>query len=1276
MQNLLLAVRKTTSVVRILATSALIIVSIPAAVLYADTPGLYNVSGSVSFGNDSLYKLGLFTSGGSSTYDTHNAEAITASDGSYTVSNLPNGSYPLEIAGGNMCVSSCAETLNLNLAVENPPVTNPPNDPITVNGADISFNLSIPRVPINVTVKDSNGNPVSGASPDAASQSGQATDSSDSNIVYTTFPGIISPGYYGVQAYPTSATTDSNGQISFDVVPGFIYNVCASDPSGGSGCTTLDTNSSTSATVQEAPPPPTTHNVTGAVNFGSDPLYKLGLFTSGGSSTYDTHNAEAITASDGSYTVSNLPNGSYPLEIAGGNMCVSSCAETLNLNLAVENPPVTNPPNDPITVNGSDVTRDLSIPRAPLNITVDESGNPVTGANVGAASQSGQATDSSDSNIVYTTFPSISSGYYGVQAYPTSATTDSSGQMSLDIVPGFEYNVCASSPDGGFGCAVVDTSFTNTVLIQIAPPPPPTFTLSGSVSFGSDPLKKLGLFTSGGSSTYDTHNSQAITDSSGDYTVSNLADGTYPLDIAGGNMCISSCAETLNLNLAVENPPVTSPPNDPITVNGSNLTRSLSLPRETISVKVEDAGGNPVSGASPDAASQSGQATDSSDSNIVYTTFPGIISPGYYGVQAYPTSATTDSNGQISFDVVPGFVYNVCASDPSGGFGCSTLDTNSSTSVVVQETIPTVLNLSAPSPTTAPQLTWSGIDTTGTAKYAIYRNGSQIGTSTNPSFVDATAPTGTNSYYVNIEANGYLGFPSNTIQVTVTPPVVTGLSATTPTNSAPILSWSPVTNVASYNIYRQSSTQTSPTLVGSSTSTTFTDNSLVTGGGLSGTYIYTVTAVSNSGVEGPASSPFSVVYDITPPSVTDVALSPSAINPGQASSLTAVVTDSLSGVQAAEYFIGSDPGQGNGTAMTISNEAASATLGSNLSSGTYTVNVRAESGAGVWSSTQSVTLTVNQTIGFGQPGGTLDTGDANYMNGTKFTVGSVGGTAQSMSAYVGPVDNAPDNGYQMAIFTVKADGKPGTLVAQTGNGTLTANAWNTLPITATLSANTQYWLMYNTDATQSNLNEMYYSVGEQGIGAYAGQTFGSWPGTYPTNPTLTNTQFSLTLTYTPSGPIPPAPTPLVGDNNIESNIDSDPAGTAEAFQYTATTTGNSQNLGIYLNGTNAATQVTVGLYTDSSNAPGTLLGQATISSPLDGTWNSVMLSSQVSITAGTKYWIVILAPKGDGTVGFRDQASDSGTGSITSKKANLTTLPSTWTSGTSYSTVSLSAYAY
>ena len=157
--------------------------------------------------------------------------------------------------------------------------------------------------------------------------------------------------------------------------------------------------------------------------------------------------------------------------------------------------------------------------------------------------------------------------------------------------------------------------------------------------------------------------------------------------------------------------------------------------------------------------------------------------------------------------------------------------------------------------------------------------------------------------------------------------------------------------------------------------------------------------------------------------------------------------------------------------------------------------------------------TTSQTLGNTTIGSVVDTSDSNSLDGTRFTMPSASGTSQSMSVYVGNIDSSPNNQYQMAIYNDN-NGTPGTLVAQTASGTLTANSWNTLPISAALQANTNYWLMYNTNGTNGEVNNAYYTNVPNNNGAFSdvNVTFSSWPQTFPTA-ALGGWEFSIYVTY-------------------------------------------------------------------------------------------------------------------------------------------------------------------
>ena len=79
--------------------------------------------------------------------------------------------------------------------------------------------------------------------------------------------------------------------------------------------------------------------------------------------------------------------------------------------------------------------------------------------------------------------------------------------------------------------------------------------------------------------------------------------------------------------------------------------------------------------------------------------------------------------------------------------------------------LPAPTNLTIPSPTQNPVLSWT--TSSGAASYNIYRNGSKIGSSMTASYADNTAPEGTDSYYVTAVNGSSESGPSNNVNVLV-----------------------------------------------------------------------------------------------------------------------------------------------------------------------------------------------------------------------------------------------------------------------------------------------------------------------------------------------------------------------------------------------------------------------------------------------------------------------------------------------------------------------------
>jgi hypothetical protein len=150
-----------------------------------------------------------------------------------------------------------------------------------------------------------------------------------------------------------------------------------------------------------------------------------------------------------------------------------------------------------------------------------------------------------------------------------------------------------------------------------------------------------------------------------------------------------------------------------------------------------------------------------------------------------------------------------------------------------------------------------------------------------------------------------------------------------------------------------------------------------------------------------------------------------------------------------------------------------------------------------------------------------------------------------------------------------------------------------------------------------------------------------------------------------------AHTTLLGSTSNNTADDYNPDGQAEAFQFTASTTGTVRHLWLKVNTGFTSPTVKLGLYTNttSGNHPKTLLtsGSAT---PLAG-WVDIPVGT-ASVTSGTKYWIAVLGV--GGVIRFRDGSSAGGVEG--SSQTNLTALPSTWSTGPNWSgSWPLSGYA-
>lgn len=155
-------------------------------------------------------------------------------------------------------------------------------------------------------------------------------------------------------------------------------------------------------------------------------------------------------------------------------------------------------------------------------------------------------------------------------------------------------------------------------------------------------------------------------------------------------------------------------------------------------------------------------------------------------------------------------------------------------------------------------------------------------------------------------------------------------------------------------------------------------------------------------------------------------------------------------------------------------------------------------------------------IGNTTAGSLTDSNDSNHLSAAKFTTPSGGAVINSVSANVGSsIGTTPNNQWQCSIYT-DSSGVPGTLVATSSVGTLTASSWNTAALSVTLAGSTNYWIVYNSNGAASTVNNLKYNNTGSGYASNSGVTFGTWPSTFPAGSSA-NVAFSLYATYNPEG---------------------------------------------------------------------------------------------------------------------------------------------------------------
>jgi hypothetical protein len=159
------------------------------------------------------------------------------------------------------------------------------------------------------------------------------------------------------------------------------------------------------------------------------------------------------------------------------------------------------------------------------------------------------------------------------------------------------------------------------------------------------------------------------------------------------------------------------------------------------------------------------------------------------------------------------------------------------------------------------------------------------------------------------------------------------------------------------------------------------------------------------------------------------------------------------------------------SALNIEN-SASGTLMNIRDDGQVTIGTTAASGT-------SATIGLHDLTGTAPDGG----GDSNYFAATKVSTGTNPGALTELSIYITSIDPNPVyDKYRLALYADNGTNQPTTLIAQSAEGTLVASSYNTLPVSASLAANTTYWIAYV--ANGSTVGSSNFSYRSAGAGSY------------------------------------------------------------------------------------------------------------------------------------------------------------------------------------------------
>lgn len=427
-------------------------------------------------------------------------------------------------------------------------------------------------------------------------------------------------------------------------------------------------------------------------------------------------------------------------------------------------------------------------------------------------------------------------------------STDNSGVLGYRVYRGgVEIGQASGTSYTDIGLSA-STSYTYTVAgfdagqNSALSNPASATTLAAGTSDGTAPSAPASLTATATSSTSATLSWSASTDDVGVLG--------YRIFRNGGQVGTSSTANFIDAGLS----PSTSYSYTVVAYDAAGNTSGTS----PSAIVTTPAGSQPDSQAPTAPATLTAIATSSTSVDLSWSAATDNVAVTGYRILRNGSQVGTTNGGTSFIDVgltaSTTYTYTVVARDAANNTSASSPPASATTqaggsSDTQAPTAPTGLSATATGTTTA-DLSWSAAtDNVGVTGYRIFRNGSQVATTSGTTYTDGGLSPSTVYTYsvVAFDAAGNSSAPSGSASTTTqsppdtqAPTTPTGLSATAVSFSSIALNWSPSSDnvgVTAYRIFRNG------IQVGTASGTTFTDTGLTP----LTAYTYTVSARDAAG---------------------------------------------------------------------------------------------------------------------------------------------------------------------------------------------------------------------------------------------------------------------------------------------------------------------------------------------------------------------------------------------------------------------------------------------